>query len=531
MFKRLSRKKDQSSDNNAQTFPKIQPPGEQPLTKELALNVEYLRKTFVNCSDVVIRPLKIGKGASLKACIIYIDGMINQDTLGENVMKAIMIEGADFLDSLEGTLYNLVYDHLLTVGEVSLSKDLNALIGDVLSGKLGLILEGQVVCFTLGIKGGETRAVEEPTSETVVRGPRDGFTEDIRTNTALIRRRIKSPRLKFEQLYLGTLTRTEINIAYIEGLVMENLVSEVKQRLQRIEIDGILEAGYLEEFIEDTPKSLFSLTAHTERPDRVVTGLLEGRAAIIVDTTPFVILVPVTFPQLMQAAEDYYHRFIFASFIRLLRYLSLNFALFLPAVYISVTTFHQEMLPAQFLLSIAGIREGLPFPIFVETLTMEFVFEVLREAGVRLPKQFGQAVSIVGALVIGEAAVNAGLVSPATVIVVSLTAITNFTIPTIEGANAIRLLRFPLMFLAGAFGFIGVSVGLLLVLVHLCSLRSFGVPYLNPFAPIQTADLKDTVVRAPWWYMRSRPVQTSKSNPIRQAKGSKGGPPKEKMGK
>lgn len=531
LFKRLSRKKNKTFTEKAGSlFPEVQPPGKKPVEKRLAANVDYLLKTFANCCDLVMRPLKMGKDGSLTACIIYFDGIVNQDTLGENIMRAVMIEGVDLLDSPEDPLYTRVYDRLLTVGEVKLLRDLNNLIGEVLNGQLGLILDGQEVCFSLGIKGGKTRGVEEASSEAVVRGPRDGFTEDIRVNTALIRRRVKSPRLKFEKLTIGTLTRTEVNIAYIEGLVMENLVAEIKQRLQRIEIDGIIESGYIEEFIEDTPKSLFGQTAPTERPDRAAVALLEGRAVILIDNTPYVLMVPTVFPMLLGAAEDYYTRFTFSSLIRILRLISLNVALLLPSLYIAVTTFHQEMLPTQLLVSFAGVREGLPFPIFAETLTMEFTFEVLREAGVRLPRQVGQAVSIVGALVIGEAAVNAGLVSPTTVIIVSLTAISNFTIPIIEGANTIRILRFPLMILAGAFGFIGVTVGLLLILVHLCSLRSFGVPYLNPIAPLQTSDLKDTFIRVPWWYMRRRPVQLAKSNAIRQGQGGRGGTPEGKMG-
>lgn len=531
MLKRLFSKQKQNSDQKPQAFPEIQPPGGHPLSKELAVNVEYLQATFLNCCDVVMRPLTIGKEGCLKACIVFIDGILNQNTLGENIMKGIMIEGVELIAFSEQPLFNYVYTHLLTVGEVKLTMDISTLVDDVLAGKLGLILDGQTTCFTLGIKGGRIRNIEEPSTEAVVKGPRDGFGEDIRDNTALIRRRLKTPKLKFESLQLGAFSKTEINIAYLEDIVLDGLVAEVKQRIKRVQIDGLLGSGYLEEFIEDTNKSLFSQTLSTERPDRVAASLLEGRVAILVDTTPFAIIVPVTFPMIMQAAEDYYNRFTFASFIRILRYISLNIALFLPAFYISITTFHQEMLPTQLLLSIAGVREGLPFPIFLETLTMEFVFEVLREAGVRLPRQVGPAISIVGALVIGEAAVNAGLVSPATVIVVSLTAITNFTIPTLEGANTVRMLRFPLIFLAGAFGFIGLTVGLLLILVHLCSLRSFGVPYLDPFAPMQLTDLKDSLIRAPWSFMKRRPTQTAKNNRIRQAKNTKGNPPEEKLGK
>jgi len=530
VWKKLTGKIVSALSARSRTFPEVQPPGEKPIANTLADNQNYLREIFANCTDFVVRPFKLGKGGSVEACIVYIDGLIDKDFISRNLMQTLMFEDADLHEREGEPLYKRVYDRLLAVGKVTLLRDMNAFVGGVVAGQLGLFLNSQSVCFILGVTGGESRDVSEAPTEAVIRGPREGFVEDIRVNTSLIRRRIKSPRLKFEKLIIGTLTQTEVNIAYIEGLVMENLVQEIKQRLQRIQIDGIVESGYIEEFIEDTPKSVFGQTGPTERPDRVVTSLLEGRAAIMVDTTPFALVVPVSFPLLMQSAEDYYTRFSFGTFMRFLRFLTINFALILPGFYIAVTSFHQEMMPSQLLLTLAAIREGLPFPVFVETFAMEFTFEIIREAGVRLPRQVGPAVSIVGALVIGDAAVNAGLVSPATIIVVALTAISNLTLPTIEGANTIRILRFPLMLMASAFGLIGLLVGLLLILIHICSLRSFGVPYLAPIAPLQVSGIKDTIIRVPWWLMRKRPLQTGKRDLYRQPVKPKGRPPKEETG-
>ncbi|MED4797818.1 spore germination protein, partial [Priestia megaterium] len=266
-------------------------------------------------------------------------------------------------------------------------------------------------------------------SQTVVRGPRDSFTETLRTNTALIRRRIKSPKLWIESQQIGEFTKTDIALVYIDGIADEQVIQEVKERLSKIDIDGILESGYIEELIQDEDYTPFPTMHNTERPDSVAAGLLEGRIAILVDGTPFVLMVPALFIQFFQAAEDYYQRADISTLIRLMRYMAFFLALLTPSAYIALTTFHQEMLPFALLISIAAQREGVPFPAIIEAFIMEITFEILREAGVRLPRAVGSAISIVGALVLGEAAVQAGLVSPAMVIVVSITAISNFVSP------------------------------------------------------------------------------------------------------
>jgi spore germination protein KA len=283
----------------------------------------------------------------------------------------------------------------------------------------------------------------------------------------------------------------------------------------------VLESGYLEEFIEDNPYSPFPQVVHTERPDRVTASLLEGRVAILTDGTPFALIVPAEFITLMQSPEDYYERYMVATAIRWLRYIGFAMSLLLPSLYIAITTFHQEMIPTRLLISLAAAREGVPFPALVEALMMEFTFEALREAGIRLPRAVGQAVSIVGALVIGQAAVQAGIVSPLMVIVVAITGIASFMNPAFNIALTMRLMRFPLMLLAATLGLFGVMVGILAILIHLAGLRSFGVPYLSSLAPLHTKDLKDVAVRAPWWAMDNRPAETAKLNRRRQSRGQK----------
>lgn len=499
---------------------------EQPISPNLDNNISMLKDLFQNCSDVVFREFTLGTRKPVRATLVYIDGLCEADKINQHILKSLMLE-ADLTTgnlSLDKSLIQTVRKRLLTIGDVKTTKMLQKIVTYILSGDPGLFLDGCATALIPNARGWESRGISEPESETVVRGPRDGFTENLRTNATLLRRRIKTSRLKFEAMEIGLLTKTVVNIAYIQGIANEKVVEEVRNRLQRIDVDSILESGYIEELIEDSPFSIFPQINATERPDRVVSGLLEGQVAILVDNTPFGLLAPVTFPQFLQAAEDYYLRYPLVLFMRLLRFVSLNISLLLPSVYIAVTTYHQEMLPTPLLISIAAAREGVPFPALVEALAMEFTFEILKEAGVRLPRQVGQAVSIVGALVIGDAAVTAGLVSPAMVIVVSLTAISSFTIPNYTGSTTIRLLRFPIMLLAGTLGFYGIMVALMALLIHLCSLRSFGVPYLSPLAPLSLRDLKDTFIRVPWWAMFTRPRLIGTREPARQDYISRPGP-------
>jgi spore germination protein KA len=331
----------------------------------------------------------------------------------------------------------------------------------------------------------------------------------------MIRRRLKTTKLKFESIKVGKLSKTEVVITYLDSIAQQSIVEEVRSRLHEINIDAIEDSGYILEFIEDNPYSLFPQVLQTERPDRVVGSLLEGRIGIIVENSPFALIVPVTFFQMMNSPEDYYGRFIMTSFIRFIRYLFLLVALLFPAIYIAVTTFHHELLPTNLLFSVAASREKVPFPAVIEALLMEITFEALREAGLRLPRPIGSTVSIVGALVIGQAAVEAGIVSAPLVIVVSTTGIASFMFPSYPLTGAIRLLRFLMIFLAATLGFYGILLGVLFILVHLVQLRSFGVPYLSPIAPFNFNNLKDIFVRAPWWKMNERPEQVGKRNLMR----------------
>ena len=325
---------------------------------------------------------------------------------------------------------------------------------------------------------------------------------------------------------IGDLSKTDVVISYIEGIVPEGVLSEVRQRLNRIQIDGVLESGYIEEFIEDATFSPFPTVQYTERPEVVAANLLEGKVAILVDGTPFVLIVPMTFWGALNASEDYYERFMIATVLRWIRLTFGFIALALPSLYVALISFQQEMVPTTFLISIAKSQEATPFPAVVEAFLMEVMFEGLREAGVRLPKAVGSAVSIVGALVLGQAAVQAGIISAPMVIVVATTGIASFTIPRFNLGIGIRMLRFPLLALAGTLGFFGITVGLLLVLLHMASLRSFGIPYFSPLAPFTRGSIRDVLVRAPWWSMKTRPQTARHDATNRIPQGQRPGPHK-----
>ncbi|OIQ62604.1 spore germination protein [Neomoorella thermoacetica] len=517
-------KQGQPGSGNKHTAP-YPPLEEYRLTAELKLNLEQLQNIFAKCSDVVRRDFYLGQ--AVKVALFYIDGLADKKLIEDTLVRTLQQAPAELARSLAERTWDLtaVMEMVMPMTDVAVVDNMGSLVKHVLNGDTVLILNGFNKGLALSTRAWEHRAVEEPITESVVRGPRESFIESLRTNTSLIRRRLKTPSLKMETVCLGRYTMTNIVITYIEDLADPAVVREVRRRLESIQIDGVLESAYIEELIEDNPDSPFPQIDHTERPDKVAAALLEGRVGILIDGTPFALIVPTVFVQFLQASEDYYERYYLSSFLRLARFVALNIALLLPAVYVAVTTFHQEMLPTNLLVKVASQREGIPFPALVEALLIELTFELLREAGVRLPRPVGQAVSIVGALVIGEAAVSASLVSPAMVIVVAMTGISSFATPSYSMAITLRLLRFIMLILAGTLGFYGIMLGLLAILVHLNTLRSFGVPYLAPVAPWNFSDFKDVLVRVPRWAMNSRPSQIGYRDPVRQGAGLKPTPP------
>lgn len=484
------------------------------LTLSLDQNLDELKMLVNQSPDVIIRRFAIKVPRMEQAAIVFVDGLTDKNVINESILRPLMLESGK-----EGQLFSTPQDYaeelLLTVGELKRTHSMNDLVAGVLSGDTAVLFHQEQVALLISTEGWEKRAISEPDTEVIVKGPRDGFTESLRTNTALLRRRIGDASLTFEALIVGKKTKTDIVIGYVKGIVNEKLVEEVKRRLRRINTDGILEAGFIEQFIEDAPFSPFATVGYTERPDVCAAKLLEGRIAIFVDGTPVVNTVPLLFIENFQNPDDYNFRPFYSTFVRLGRYLAFLISILSPAIYVALSSYHQELLPTPFLITLAAATEGTPFPAIIEAIGMGIVFEILREAGIRLPRPIGQAVSIVGALVIGEATVTAGLVGAPVVIITALTAIASFVVPKQVEVGAV--LRLFLTLLAGILGACGIVAGLLAIFIHLAALRSFGVPYLTPITPLTPNDLKDVAVRAPIWMMLTRPRLIGWQDPVRQS--------------
>ncbi|WP_417898547.1 spore germination protein [Bacillus haimaensis] len=493
------------------------------LDKDLERNLATIKHLYGNSSDLVIRKIRSGEDNKLYVGLIYLDGLIDIQMM-EDLMAAFMFQLKDNQvtdGSLEKEdLAKLIESTSIPIAETTEFHKLHELESAINCGGVAVLIDGLISGLRINACGWKERGVTESSTENVVRGPKESFTETLRTNTSLVRRKIKHASLRIEELQVGKITKTDIAIVHIEGITNEKIVEEVRNRINRIEIDSILESSYIEELIEDKTYTPFPTLYNTERPDVIAAGLLEGRVAILVDGTPFVLLAPALFTHFFQSAEDYYQRWDIATLLRMLRVLAFFVSLLGPSLYIALINFHQEMLPTTLLIDLAAQREGVPFPAVIEALLMEVTLEILREAGLRLPKAIGQTVSIVGALVIGQTAVEAGIVSATMVIVVSITAISNFILPSYSMAISIRILRFAFIIFAATFGLFGIAIGLFFLTLHLCSLRSFGVPFMTPIAPFVNEDQKDTLWRLPTWKRYTRPRLVSKENSIRESEGT-----------
>lgn len=496
------------------------------LAPSLTENLDLIQKELNNSSDLIIRRFSLGGPQQGQGAVVFIDGLVDKKQIEWSILRPLMLMKGPGLEKANGAdRLEYIELNLITVGEIKREYRLDQVVAAVLSGKTVLMIDGAEEGLAIATPGWEKRSVNQPDSEVIVKGPREGFVETLRTNTALLRRKLGDPKLTLESLQVGARTKTNICIAYLKDIADPKLIKEIRLRLEKINTDGILSAEALEEFIEDSPLSFFATMGYTERPDVVCAKLLEGRAAIFIDGTPVVLTVPFLFVEHFQSPDDYNFKPFFGSLIRWVRYTAFGISVLLPASYVALTAFHQEMIPTQLLITMAAATEGTPFPGVIEALVMGLIFEILREAGIRLPRPIGQTVSIVGALVIGEATVTAGLVGAPLVIVIALTAITSFVIPTLIQEGVI--IRFSLTILAGFLGAFGITIGLLIILIHLTSLRSFGVPILSPIAPMDPRDLvKDVLVRAPWWAMFTRPKAIGAQNRVRQDFHSKPGPPK-----
>lgn len=489
------------------------------LTNSLEHNISVFQNIFFGDEMLIVRRFQNKYLSAAKCCVIYFEGMIKQEMLRENVIEPVLQE--DLTDKISGgnLLEELQYKVIVS-NNVQTVSNMDKIIESMMYGDTVFLLEGYAKALIVGSKGWKTRSITEPESAKVVRGPREGFTESIAINLSMVRRRIKTPDLKFKFKEIGARTHTKTCICHIEGIALEEILMELERRLDSIDIDGIIDSGYIQELIRDEPFSPFETVGASERPDVVSAKLLEGRVAVFVDGSPFVLTVPFVVAESTQSNEDYYNNYIFASINRLLRTTATIFSMSIPALFLAVTTFHQEMLPTPLLLSISASRQGVPFPTVVSLFIMLIIFDVLREAGTRMPTPMGQAVNIVGTLVLGQAAVEAKLVSAPVVIITALTGI--LTLMNINFIGPTIVIRFFLLIASSFLGVYGLIFGVIVVNIHLLNMRSFGVPYMLDITSVKNHNGQDVWIRAPWWTLTLRPKIIGAKNIVRQSTKKRG---------
>ncbi|MCC3355822.1 spore germination protein [Bacillus sp. REN16] len=488
------------------------------LGENLDKTLESLKNLLGKNVDYFCRQFQMyGK---FRAAIVYFSSIVDTDVINNEIMKPFMyVPIHTELEKLtKQNVVEFIINEAMFHNDTTIESDLAKIISALLGGEAIILIDGVGSGIQFTVKKIEKRSITQPETEQVILGPREGYIESLQTNVSLLRNRLKTADFRVETMEIGRISKSTTAICYLEGIATTELVEEVKNRLGKIDIDAILDAGYIEQFIEDNHMSPFPQIQSTERPDKTVGNILEGRVAILVDGSPFALIVPVVFNQFYQTLEDYSSRFLMGSFVRLARMVALVFSLIFPSLYVSFISFNPELLPTEFAVAVAGGRAGVPFPAVIEVLVMEVAMEILREATVRLPKQVGGALSIVGVLVIGQAAVEAGIASPITVVVIAMTTIGSFATPAYDAAFALRMLRFPIVIMAVFFGLYGVVIGVIFIVNHMLSLKSFGVPYMSPVTPGNFQGLKDVVIRSPFWWMPKRPAMFHPQNSDRLGK-------------
>ncbi len=471
--------------------------------KENQVTVQLL---CAGCDDIIVRPMRLGVKEQVDCLVVYIESAVSNMMLEDSVIGKLLNHLWE-LDEEE--IRRAVEENGLGISDVKELETMEECMAALLAGNAIFFLDGYERALKIGSKGYPDMGVVKADSEKVLRGSKEAFSESAKVNTALVRKRIRTTDLKVEELFVGQQSNTLIALVYMENLAYPNLLAEIKERIGKVPIDSVLDSGIVEQLTADTWYSPFPQFQTTERPDRAAAAVLEGRILLLCDNTPVSLLLPTTMNSLLQTGDDYYGHFEIASLLRCLRYLAVFLAFSLPGLYLAVTGFHPQILPTNLILSMAQARRGVPFPAMVEVLLLEISFELMREAGLRMPGPIGDMIGIVGGLIIGQAAVTANLISPIIVIIDALTALGSFSIPNEELSEAFRLLKYGMIFLCGFFGLYGFVVGWLLLLIHLAGLRSFGIPYLMPFAAVGKDGISrwtDGLLRAPMRRLNRRPV-------------------------
>ncbi|MGI6435805.1 MAG: spore germination protein [Syntrophomonadaceae bacterium] len=481
---------------------------------KMALLKPYIEKNH----DLIARQFYLNSKILIPACALYFNGIADEKILNEHVLKPLMINGNEKELGKLSTAHKVdfIISTSISVGQLQKTNSFAMMVHSIFDGMLVLIFEDIKEAVIIDIHGGQLRTIEEPPAEKVTHGPREGFIENLDINISMIRRHLRTPRLVIKKIIVGRRTRTPVAIAYIDDIVDPQLLEQINQRLTRIDTDAILNTGSLIQFIEDTPHSLFPQIWTSERPDKAIAELLEGRIAIMADGSPTAIFLPALFIEFFQAAEDYLERTFVGSYLRFIRFIAFFIAVSFPALYIGLISFTPQLIPLNLVVSIAQARKEVPFPPLVETVIQEFIIQTVIESGLRLPGPVGQTAGVVAGIVLGQAAISAKLASPALIIIIAITTICTFVLPSGPLVQASRVLRLPFIFLTSTFGLFGFSLGWFFVLTHIIGLESLGVPYFAPLAPMRFSDLKDSIFRNFLWKMNIRPLSIPSQQKQRQ---------------
>jgi spore germination protein KA len=481
------------------------------LSSQLAHRVLYIITALGSSAPIKLKHISLGRDPSIQGAIIYIDGLVDKTIINRDILNPLMIELRCSILLNSDTASFLCSNYI--TADCSIIKDnIEEVYKQVKNGNTLLILENLEEYVIIDTTGGETRAISDPLNETTLRGSRGGFVENLEINISLLRRNIKDSNLSIEKVVVGRRSQTDLALVYIKDLVNTEALDELRERINAIDVDSITGTGELQEFLNENPYSIFPMCMSTERPDRVTPGIMEGRIAIIINGSPFVLTLPSLFVEFFHTVEDYNENAIVSNFIRLLRFLSVLLLTTLPSIYLTLIKYNGELIPIEFVVPVVQSRIGISLSPFMEILILEILMEILREGGLRLPTKIASTLSIVGGIIIGNAAVQSNMVSPSTLLVIGITIIASFAVPSVDMSVSIRLLRFPMLFLANSMGIMGIATGYTLLILHLSSLENFGVPYME----FNKNDLKDTFIRAPLWKMNARPSIISDRNMKRQ---------------
>jgi len=479
------------------------------IDRDLEKNKAHIRKILGDSPDTSWGEVTLHnrKSEKIHILILSIGGLADEASIHQNILEPLRKQSKVADNIIEGVKEKIY------INEVKYEANLYNAILKTLRGNTFILIEGYTTGIIASTEGKETRSIEEPPTEAVVSGSRESFIESVHTNISLLRQRIASPQLRFQLYTFGEYSQTEVVLAYVEGIVDPQVLERVNKRIRKIEVDDIASSGQIEQYLEDQTYTIFPVTGNTERPDVAAAMLMEGRVVLIVDGTPITLFYPSLFLEKMQDVEDYSSRPFSSSVVRLLRLFAFVISTMLPALYICIVNFHKEAIPSGFLLALEKSREGVPLPLVQETLLLIVLFEIVREAGVRMPRAIGQAVSIVGALILGEVSVAAGLISAQTIIVVSTAAITAFIVTPV--AEVVSLLRIIYIIPSATFGFYGLMVSVLFTIMHMANLKSMGVYYMAPIMPLYFRDWKDAFIRLPYRLLKYRPKSIPNVRPIR----------------